>query len=77
MADWLHADGAAGAGFARAAGDIELQTDGTLVATGEGIGRRMKQTGAQWRVRRAKRMAVLCCALPGDTGPSYREHRFN
>ena len=31
------------------------------------IGRRMKQTGARWRVRRANRMATLCCTLHGDT----------
>jgi hypothetical protein len=36
MADWLHAEGAAGAGFAAAAGDIEFQTDGTMVNTWEG-----------------------------------------
>ena len=36
MADWLHADPAAGAGFAAAAGDIEFQTDGTMVNTWEG-----------------------------------------
>jgi hypothetical protein len=36
LADWLHADPAAGAGFAAAAGDIEFQTDGTMVNTWEG-----------------------------------------
>src|SRR5260370_33798623 len=25
------------------------------------IGRRLKQTGARWRVRRLERMAALCC----------------
>jgi hypothetical protein len=41
------------------------------------IGRRMKQTGARWRVRRANRMATLCCTFHGDTWPSYWEHRLN
>lgn len=36
MADWLHGDKAAGAGFAAADGDIEFQTDGTMVNTWEG-----------------------------------------
>ncbi|HYT91371.1 MAG TPA: ISLre2 family transposase, partial [Gemmataceae bacterium] len=36
LADWLHTDQAAGAGFAAAAGDIEFQTDGTMVNTWEG-----------------------------------------
>jgi len=41
------------------------------------IGRRMKQTGARWRVRRANRMATLCCALHGDTWKTYWDHRLN
>jgi hypothetical protein len=41
------------------------------------IGRRRKQTGARWRVRRANRMATLCCTFHGDTWPSYWEHRLN
>jgi hypothetical protein len=41
------------------------------------IGRRMKQTGARWRVRRANRMATLCCALHGDTWAPYWEQRLN
>ena len=41
------------------------------------IGRRMKQTGARWRVRRANRMATLCCTLHGDTWAPYWEHRLN
>src|SRR5262249_7236112 len=36
MADWLHTDKAAGAGFAAAEGDAEFQTDGTMVNTWEG-----------------------------------------
>jgi hypothetical protein len=36
LADWLHSDPAAGGGFAAAAGDIEFQTDGTMVNTWEG-----------------------------------------
>ena len=41
------------------------------------IGRRMKQTGARWRVRRANRMATLCCAFHGDTWGPYWEQRLN
>jgi hypothetical protein len=41
------------------------------------IGRRMKQTGARWRVRRANRMATLCCALHGDTWAGYWANRLN
>ena len=36
MADWLHGDEAAGAAFAAAEGDVEFQTDGTMVNTWEG-----------------------------------------
>jgi hypothetical protein len=43
----------------------------------QGIGRRMKQTGARWRVRRANRMATLCCTLHGDTWKPYWEQRLN
>jgi hypothetical protein len=41
------------------------------------IGRRMKQTGARWRVRRANRMATLCCTLHGDSWGDYWEHLLN
>jgi hypothetical protein len=41
------------------------------------IGRRRKQTGARWRVRRANRMATLCCTLHGDTWDGYWAHRLN
>jgi hypothetical protein len=41
------------------------------------IGRRMKQTGARWRVRRANRMATLCCTLHGDTWKPYWEQKLN
>jgi hypothetical protein len=41
------------------------------------IGRRMKQTGARWRVRRANRMATLCCTLHGDPWKAYWLHRLN
>ena len=41
------------------------------------IGRRMKQTGARWRIRRANRMATLCCTLHGDTWKAYWDHRLN
>jgi hypothetical protein len=35
------------------------------------IGRRLKQTGARWRVRRANRMATLCCLMYSDHWDSY------
>ena len=35
------------------------------------IGRRLKQTGARWRVRRVNRMATLCAVLYGDQWKSY------
>jgi hypothetical protein len=41
------------------------------------IGRRMKQTGARWRVRRANRMATLCCTFHGDTWAPYWDSRLN
>jgi hypothetical protein len=41
------------------------------------IGRRMKQTGARWRVRRANRMATLCCAFHGDAWTPYWQHCLN
>ena len=41
------------------------------------IGRRMKQTGARWRVRRANRMATLPCAFHGDTWQPYWRHRLH
>lgn len=41
------------------------------------IGRRLKQTGARWRVRRANRMTTLCCALHGDTWVDHWKHRLN
>jgi hypothetical protein len=41
------------------------------------IGRRLKQTGARWRIRRANRMATLCCSLHGDTWEAYWDHRLN
>lgn len=36
MADWLHHDAAAGASFPSVAGEVEFQTDGTMVNTWEG-----------------------------------------
>ncbi len=30
------------------------------------IGRRLKQTGARWRIRHANRVAVLCSTLDSD-----------
>ena len=41
------------------------------------IGRRMKQTGARWRVRRANRMATLCCTFHGDTWAPYWDRRLD
>lgn len=41
------------------------------------IGRRMKQTGARWRVRRANQMATLCCTFHGDTWDRYWKHCLN
>ena len=40
------------------------------------IGRRLKQTGARWRIRRANRMATLGCTLHGDTWKPYWEQRL-
>jgi hypothetical protein len=41
------------------------------------IGRRLKQTGARWTVRRVNRMATLCCALHGDTWKTYWDAKLN
>jgi hypothetical protein len=35
------------------------------------VGRRLKQTGARWRVRRVERMASLCCVLYSDQWEAY------
>jgi len=35
------------------------------------IGRRLKQTGARWRVRRVNRMATLCCVLHTGDWQTY------
>ena len=35
------------------------------------IGRRLKQTGARWRVRRVNRMAAVCCLLYSDHWSTY------
>lgn len=35
------------------------------------IGRRLKQTGARWRIRRVERMASLCCILYGEQWDAY------
>jgi len=35
------------------------------------IGRRLKQTGARWRVRRVNRMAAVCCLLYSDHWDTY------
>jgi len=41
------------------------------------IGKRMKQTGARWRVRRANRMATLCFNFHGATWTPYWQQRLN
>jgi hypothetical protein len=38
------------------------------------IGRRLKQTGARWKVRRAERMATLCAIQAGDQWGTYWQH---
>ena len=35
------------------------------------IGKRLKQTGARWKVRRLERMAALCCLHYGDQCEAY------
>jgi hypothetical protein len=35
------------------------------------VGRRLKQTGARWRVRRAERMAALCGVIYSDLWETY------
>lgn len=35
------------------------------------VGRRLKQTGARWRVRRVERMASLCCIAYGNQWDAY------
>jgi hypothetical protein len=35
------------------------------------IGRRLKQTGARWRIRRLERMAALCCLHYSDQSDAY------
>jgi hypothetical protein len=35
------------------------------------IGKRLKQTGARWKVRRLERMAALCCLHCGDQCEAY------
>jgi hypothetical protein len=35
------------------------------------IGRRLKQTGARWRIRRVERLASLCCLVYGDQFDAY------
>jgi hypothetical protein len=41
------------------------------------IGKRLKQTGARWTIRRVNRMATLCCALQGDTWKPYWDAKLN
>jgi len=56
----------------------ERLTNGQTIGSGivEGacktvIGRRLKQTGARWRIRRLERMASLCCVLYSDQWDNY------
>ena len=35
------------------------------------VGRRLKQTGARWKVRRVNRMAGLCCVMYSDNWQNY------
>jgi hypothetical protein len=65
-------------------GYAERLASGRLIGSGlvEGactqvIGRRMKRSGARWRVRQANRMASLCCTFHGDTWKAHWEHRLN
>ncbi len=39
------------------------------------IGRRLKQTGARWRVRRVNRMASLCCLIYSHAWKPYWYHQ--
>ena len=41
------------------------------------IGRRLKQTGARWRVQRVNRMSSLCCAFYSDHWDLYWKHQNN
>jgi hypothetical protein len=38
------------------------------------IGRRLKQTGARWKVRRVERMAALCALQASDQWTTYWQH---
>ena len=38
------------------------------------VGRRLKQTGARWKVRRVERMATLCAVHASDQWNSYWQH---
>ncbi len=53
-------------------------TEGRSIGSGQAegackhmIGRRLKQTGARWRVRRVNRMANLCCLIYSDHWDNY------
>ncbi|WP_168222228.1 hypothetical protein [Aquisphaera giovannonii] len=35
------------------------------------VGRRLKQTGARWKVRRLERMASLCCLAYSEQFDAY------
>ena len=35
------------------------------------VGRRLKQTGARWRIRRVNRMAGLCCLMYSNNWNAY------
>ena len=40
-------------------------------------GRRLKQAGARWTIRRVNRMAASCRALHGDTWKPYGDAKLN
>src|SRR4051812_25761499 len=53
-----------------AAGPLHRRRDGRG-AWESAIGRRLKQTGASWRVKRPERMAAPCCLHYGDPCDAY------
>ncbi len=73
--------------FANHAGHLEYKerlAEGRSIGSGavEGaaknlIGRRLKQTGARWRVRRVNRMATLCSAIYSDHWDAYWNSVYN
>jgi hypothetical protein len=60
-------------GHARRLGSGQSIGSGLVGARGQVVGRRLKQAGARWAIRRVSRMATLCCAWHGDTWKPYRD----